>query len=392
MPTASETRLSLHQDERGMALAIALFAIVVIGALIAGTAFAGQMEMGGGRSAVAATQAVEQAETGLSSVFDNWSQSWNNLAVQDSSTKVTTVSATGRDRYTTNVTRLGGLLYFVTSVGERLDASGNVLASRTLGQLARMTTPNISVNAAVKGEGNVSVGGTSSVSGIDTWPAGWGGSTCTQPLVDVPGVKASGSVTQNGAATILGNNPGPYVASDPSVTPQVFTDTYDALIGNVTMTLPSGTYNGMQPSLTMTSACNKSDLNNWGEPGDPDYPPVITNCKTYMPVILFTGNTTINTGKGQGIMIIQGDLNIQGTFIFDGIILATGNIDFHGAGGASSRIYGGLFSANSADVGDLIAIAGAPVITYSSCSIAAVLASAGTGIPLTHKGWVQVVY
>jgi len=51
-----------------------------------------------------------------------------------------------------------------------------------------------------------------------------------------------------------------------------------------------------------------------------------------------------------------------------------------------------LFSANSADVGDLISIAGAPVITYSSCSIAAVLAASSVGVPLAHRGWVQVVY
>ena len=388
MPTPTQARLSLVQDERGMALAIALFAIVVIAALVAGTAFAGQMEMGGGRSALAATQAVEQAETGLAESFDSWDTNWNSLAVEDSSTQVQTTS--GLDQRTTIVTKLGGLLFFVRSTGARLDASGNVLASRTLGQLARLNTPNVTVNAAVKGEGDVRVGGTSSVSGIDTNPAGWG-AACTAPLVDVPGVKASGGVTQNGAATIFGS-PTPYVANDPTVTPQVFTDTYDALIGAVTMTLPGGTYNGMAPSYTVTSSCDKSDLNNWGEPGDPAFPPVKMNCRSYLPVILFTGNTNIDTGKGQGIIIVQGDLNIQGTFIFDGIILATGNIDFHGAGGASSRIYGGLFSANSADVGDLIAIAGAPVITYSSCSIAAVLAGTATGVPLTHRGWVQVVY
>jgi hypothetical protein len=110
-----------------------------------------------------------------------------------------------------------------------------------------------------------------------------------------------------------------------------------------------------------------------------------------MPVILFTGDTQINTGKGQGVIIVQGNLRIQGTFIYDGIILATGNIDFHGTGGTSSRIYGGLFSANSADVGDLISITGAPVITYSSCAVAAVLASAGRGVPLAQRGWVQIV-
>jgi hypothetical protein len=375
-----------------MALAIALFAIIVIGALVAGTAFAGQMEMGGGRSAIAATQAVEQAEKGLADAFENWDVNWNSLGVLASSGYTTATS--GRNRYTRNVTRLGGVLYYVRTTGERLGAAGQILASRELGQLARMTIPEVEVDAAVEGLGDVRVGGSSSVSGFDTNPDGWG--SCTGPLADVPGVRASGNVEENGTAQILGapSPTDPYVPNDTTVSAQGFTDVYNALIGSVTKTLPAGNYNNMAPDTTLVdpgSVCLRSDDNNWGEPGDPDFGPIITQCRSYMPVILFTGDTQINTGKGQGVLLVQGDLRIQGTFIFDGIILALGNIDFHGTGGTSSRIYGALFSANSADVGDLISITGAPVITYSSCAIAAVLAAAGTGVPLARRGWVQIV-
>jgi hypothetical protein len=109
-----------------------------------------------------------------------------------------------------------------------------------------------------------------------------------------------------------------------------------------------------------------------------------------MPITRFTGDVTINTGKGQGILIVEGDLRIQGKFIFDGIILATGNIDFFGTGASSSRVYGALFSANSTNIGDLITVGGAPVITYSSCAVAAALSAAGTAVPLRQRGWAQV--
>ncbi len=395
MLRSPHSRATFRQDERGMALAIALFAIVVIGALVAGTAFAGQMEMGGGRSAMAATQAVEQAEIGVAQAFENWDVNWNSLAVLESSPYRTITSGAGREQYTINVTRLGGVLFYVKSTGARLGPTGQVLASRDLGQLARMTVPDVEVDAAVEGMGDVRVGGSSTVSGIDSNPAGWG--SCTGPLTDVPGVRASGEVEQNGLAQIIGapSPTYPYVANDTTVTPQEFTDVYDALIGSVTKTLAGGTYNGMAPDTTLVdpgSVCKRSDDNNWGEPGDPAFIPIITKCRSYMPVILFTGDVQINTGRGQGVLIVQGNLRIQGTLIFDGIILATGNIDFHGTGGTSSRIYGGLFSANSADVGDLISITGAPVITYSSCAVAAVLAAAGTGVPLARRGWFQIVY
>jgi len=32
------------------------------------------------------------------------------------------------------------------------------------------------------------------------------------------------------------------------------------------------------------------------------------------------------------------------------------------------------------------------VITYSSCAIAAVLQNAAKGLPLSRRGWVQIVY
>jgi len=390
MQTETRKRTAVGNDERGMALAIALFAIVVIGALVAATAYAGQLEMGGGRSALATSQASEQAETGLADAFENWDPAWNSLAAGTSGPLVASSNGLNQNRY--QVTRLGGVLAYVESVGERLSVGGEILARRELGMLARIIDPDVDVDAAVEGMGDVRVGGTSKVSGFDTNPSGWS-SECTGTLSDVAGVRASGAVQTNGGAEIIGapSPTDPWVANDPTVTAQNFQDIYDALLPAVTRIMAGTSYNGMQPSLTGASTCDRADLNNWGEPGDPAYGPLVPQCRTFMPVTLFTGPTTINTGRGQGIMIVQGDLRIQGTFIFDGIVLATGNIDFHGAGGASSRIYGGLFSANTIDVDDLILIAGAPVITYSSCAVAAVLESAGRGLPLSRRGWVQVV-
>ncbi len=392
MQTSMQIRLTLRADERGMALAIALFAIVVIGALVAGTAFAGQLEMGGGRSAIATTQAMEQAETGIADAFQNWEPTWNSLAAGNTALGPTTTSGLlNRRSYT--VTRLGGVLAFVRSKGERLNAAGNIVASRELGQLARIVDPDIDVDAAVEGMGDVRVGGTSKVSGFDTNPTGWGGG-CTGTLDDVAGVRASGDVSTTGGADIIGEpSPTyPFVENDASVTAQGFTDIYDALVPGVTRTFGGGNYNGMAPTLNGSGACDRSNTNNWGEPGDPDYGPLVPACRGFLPVMLFTGNTTINTGRGQGIILVQGNLRIQGTLIFDGIILATGNIDFHGTGGANSRIYGALFSANTVDVDDLISITGAPVITYSSCAIAAVIQGAAKGLPLSRRGWVQIVY
>jgi hypothetical protein len=390
MKSATYTSRPVRQDERGMALAIALFAIVVIGALVAGTTYAGRIEMGGGQSALAATRALEQAETGMATAFANWQQPWNSLPIDPSPGSEVTVGSvtTGPNQRTTSVRRISDKLFLVQSTGTRVTVGGVVQASRSLGQLARLDVPTVSVDAALEGMGEVRVGGSSTVSGIDTNPTGWG--ACSGTLTNVPGVRASDDIRTNGGAQIFGTPP--YVEFDSTVTAQGFTDVFNALLPTVTRTLGGGTYNGMAPDTTDTQpgVCDRSLSDNWGEPGDPIAAPIIDQCRGFMPVTLFTSDVQINTGKGQGILLIQGDLNIQGTFIFDGIILATGNIDFHGTGGTSSRIYGALFSANSSNVGDLISVTGAPVITYSSCAVAAALAAAGRGVPLRQRGWAQV--
>ena len=53
-------------DERGMALAVAIFALVVIGALVAGAFYAGNLEQRTGRNSVYAAEAAQAAESGPS--------------------------------------------------------------------------------------------------------------------------------------------------------------------------------------------------------------------------------------------------------------------------------------------------------------------------------------
>ena len=55
-------------DRRGMALAVAIFALVVVGALVAGAFFAGHLEQRTGRNTVYAAQATDAAEAGLANV------------------------------------------------------------------------------------------------------------------------------------------------------------------------------------------------------------------------------------------------------------------------------------------------------------------------------------
>src|SRR5204862_3319700 len=60
------------QNERGMALALAIFALVVVGALVAGAFFAGTQEQRVGGNWRRLQQSFGAAETGLNEVIRNW--------------------------------------------------------------------------------------------------------------------------------------------------------------------------------------------------------------------------------------------------------------------------------------------------------------------------------
>ena len=68
-------RASPVANERGMALAVAIFALVVIGALVAGTFYAGRLEQQTGQNGFYAVQAAEAAQGALTQYVQSYNGS-----------------------------------------------------------------------------------------------------------------------------------------------------------------------------------------------------------------------------------------------------------------------------------------------------------------------------
>ena len=125
-------------DERGLALAVTIFALIILGALLATGFRAGHLEQRAGRNGVYAGQAADAAEAGAAEVIGNWGTypQLAALAVGDSVT-LPGASLDRRTTYQPTVFRPTESLYLVRSRGIRADADGNVLAQRLVGTLAR---------------------------------------------------------------------------------------------------------------------------------------------------------------------------------------------------------------------------------------------------------------
>jgi hypothetical protein len=127
-------------DRRGFALALALFALVVMGALVSGSFFAGRLEQQSGQNSMFATQALEAAEAGLSDLLANTNPVLLEPLVPGGPALDLGPLATGmRVTAAREVVRLTGSLFLLRSTGVRHDADGQPLATRSLGLLVRVT-------------------------------------------------------------------------------------------------------------------------------------------------------------------------------------------------------------------------------------------------------------
>jgi hypothetical protein len=120
--------------ERGFALAVAIFALVVIAALIAGVVFAARQEMRIGENSISAQRAFDAADAGINDAIANWNiAAWNSLA--DNGTAPLSGSLPGgTGSWTGTIRRMNQQLFFVQVTG----TDRNGVATRTLGALSRV--------------------------------------------------------------------------------------------------------------------------------------------------------------------------------------------------------------------------------------------------------------
>jgi hypothetical protein len=126
-------------DERGIALAIAVFALAVIGALVGGIFFAGRLEQQSGQNALFAVQAGEAAEAGLNAAIATVEvATLEGLPVGGAPLDIGTLILAGGASASHQVVRLTGNLFLIRVRGIRHNAAGTALAVRSLGSLVRL--------------------------------------------------------------------------------------------------------------------------------------------------------------------------------------------------------------------------------------------------------------
>ncbi len=374
-------------NERGMALAVALFAMVVIGAMVAGSFFAGQLEQQSGRNTFFSGQAAEAAEGGISDAIGTLKPATLlALTAGGAPANLGTVSLGTRVDANRQISRLTSSLFLIRAQGYRRNAAGAPLATRSAGTLVRLVTPKLTVRGGLTAIGHITVTGNATVSGFDSTPPSWLVSPAVDcpPEVDKGGIVYNGSLTQTGSSTVKGTPPS---QSDPTINSGNLLGgtTFEQLKTLRTLTLTSN-ISGLAPALTGTvpPECNAAVQNNWGAPLDKTSP-----CFNYFPIIYRYGDLNVSgSGMGQGILLVEGNLNVQGQISFFGPVIATGTVDVRGTGTDDVKFFGGIIASN-VELDDS-RLNGNATVLYSSCAIRRALQGSGVVTRLSERGWIQL--
>lgn len=378
------------RSRRGFALALSLLAIVVIGAMVAGGYLAGVQYYRMGRNSLVEQRALAVAELGLDSAYATWSKSWNTQSVGT----VTTLAYSATDGSwvdTVRITKLNQLSSLIVSEG-RAGGYGTQLSSRRrIGMIVRLNMPKVAQVGALTTRGTVAIGGSTAILGTDTTFSGW---NCPPTGSSIAGVAVPSfsNLTFGGKCT-----GGTCISGSPlvSVTPTASdTNTYFSygtlkwaqLVAMADKSV-SGTYPHVRPSTNSaggTSTCNTSDNSNWGDPGraSPSGP-----CESYFPVVYAPGDVSVNGDIGQGVLLVNGNLNIQGGFTYYGQIIVRGTVKLTGTG---NHVYGGIMAAAVLDSTSTSQLAGNSSIHYSRCALTQVFVTAALGARAPQRSWVEL--
>lgn len=374
---------------RGFALPAAILAMVALGVLVTGGIQVATQEARIGQATVRTVEAFYLAESTMNDLLAHWRPAQSNLT-EWGAPEVRNGGDGEGGTWTAEIRQVDDRLFYIRTTG-RVNAGGGAEASRSMGVLARVLTANLEPPAALLTMGTVRVQGSAQIRGNDQNPAGWNAAICPDPLQNLPGVvtDTGGNLQLAGGGTVSGTPTG-YV-KDATVNEATFTNfggmTWNELTSLATVTLNGGSITGTGPTLTAGGACNTANSLNWGDPDNPAAP-----CGNYFPIIHIRGNANIQSGgRGQGILLVDGDLDLRGNFLFAGVIIVQGAIGVQGGGANGPRINGGAIARN-ADL-DVETFTGSSIVQNSRCAIRRAIrnnSSLTQVVPIANRSWVDL--
>ncbi len=337
--------------ERGIALVATFFVLVVLLALVAGLFFGALQALRLGRNSAGERRAFDAAEAGLAAALGRLDAAGVGVLAAGDTVVYSGSAPSGAGSYAAVVQKLNAELLFVRSRGR--DAGGS--SERELAMIARLDVPPLQLPAALVSSGWVEVGPWGTVDGGGVAPDGW---SCPASLDTVAGV----AVAESSAVAVGGCGERECIRGAPAVLPDT------SIRGQGVPILGEGVWTAL---LALADTIRPG-----GDLGDAGGALRIR----YVP-----GNLALVGSYAEGILLVDGDLLLDGGAQFAGVIVVRGQLRIRGGGGriAGAAVVGG------ASLG--VAPGGGPAsVVYSSCVLRQVAASTARPRPLSERSWAAI--
>ena len=356
---------------------LAVVALAAIGAMVAGCFLAGWLEARSAAAGRYGSAAFQAAEAGLAETIAAWGPELSRLPLRTDSVTAAAVATAGSGLadYTATVTRLSPGTFLVRSEGRRRAAAGPALARRLLGVFVRLESPEVDHGSALTLSGPATLANPDVVDGSDHVPAGWD-SLCPAPS-DQPRIRSGGAAVTTGSGAAVP------VVVDTLIGPATFTAfgpvTFDELAARAVREV-AGSFGPLAPS-TAGAGCDIGAASNWGEPSTGAGS--VAECFGFMPIIHGAGDLSLVGGRGQGVLLVEGDLDLSGGVEFFGAVVVLGRVTTSGAGG---HVTGTLLVGGTG----MSSIGVESRVEYSSCAVVRALEANGVPHRLRERSWAQL--
>jgi len=335
---------------RGIALPAVLLALLLLETLVA-VAYIGAIAWSRtARWAVTEAGARAAREAGLARArAAPWLQAWDTVSGRES---LDSARLPGGSLFTTSLVHLGRRVTAILAAGAGEGSDARAVAAELV--VRRPALPG--VDAAFVSGGGLDVEGVLLTRGQPSDDSEWG--ACASPRAGVPHLELPG------AEAVALFDSLPHEAWRPFALPG------PAPVGGVVVPAP----------VLEGSTCAGGLWSNWGDPLDPFSP-----CGSHYATVYYDGALRIAGGRGQGTLVVVGDLTVGGGFVFHGLVAVRGRLVVEGGG---FSVVGTLL------VGELLgqrhAIRGTLAVQYSKCLLEMGLPASGKPSPLSGPSWLQL--
>ena len=363
---------------RGVALLVVLLALATLGATGAAVLAAAHALRDEARGALASLQARTLAGAATAAAWRDWDGA---ARVDDAPGELVEWITTGTGAIASvQRTRLHPQVWWVAADARALVTLRTRPVRHAAALALHLAVAPDMPRAALTTAGDVTIESAAAVRGVDSVPPGW---PCAREGVPSVALHRGGASSLLAITSSVHGADLPFIAADPDDPRRPWDDARAAIIAAASVRPAAGSTLSLAPRDSAGSC--PVGPNAWGEPDRGSSG--VASCQRQWVVVHSAGPLTFTGGRGQGVLVVDGDLRLTGDATFVGLVLARGNVRLEDR----ASLVGALVVAEAhGHPSPSVTLTGSASVTRSRCAVLASLLGGPLLVPASPGGWMTL--